>query len=394
MKSTDSHLKTVVSDMDFQGSYKDEYGVVYSKDGSKLLYAQSFGRKPSKKKYLIKPGTKIICDRAFSCWPTSIEIPDSVTHIGNHAFDYCSKVNFDLPESIIYIGDGAFETCVFLNGNFVIPSSVSEIAGNPLPSCIESVECRSPHFKVVNNCLYSQDMKLLIAVIKDVEKNITLPNTVVKIGDSAFKGTKKLETVIIPDSVLQIGNNAFEGNYLKELIIPPSVNQIGENIFGVSCPKTLICESPHFVLEDKTLYTKDKTKIIFCRNSHDSSFLIPDTVTHIESFSFYYSSIKQITIPESVTHIGNHAFEGSSVKELVIPKSVQHIGRAAFCQCDFLSKFSLQKSIAEIDWEIVCERPSEFAFFACPSLNEIHIPDISDEVFSKLRIESPNITRC
>ena len=401
MANTNFHVETTVSKDDLLDSYKDKFGVVYSSDGSKLLYVSSPGWKSSTKKYSIKPGTRIICDRAFKIGTgtsllKTIEIPNSVTHIGKYAFESCSNVNsINLPESIIYIGDGAFENCVNLREPLVIHSNVADIGANPFPSNSSKVECLSPFFELIDNSLYSKDLKLLIAVLEDSEKSITIPNTVVKIGDSAIKWKHKVETVFIPDSVVQIGNNAFMWCSLKNIIIPSSVNQIGENIFGGSYPETLVCESPYFVLENKTLYTKDKTKMIFCKDIYSTSFTIPESVTHIGGYAFYYNSIKQINIPESVTHIGNHAFEGSEgLKELVIPKSVNHIGKSAFRHCDSLTKFTIQKSISEIDWEIICEPKSENAFFDCPSLKEIHIPDISDEVFAKLFTGSSGVRRC
>ncbi|NBI88924.1 leucine-rich repeat domain-containing protein, partial [Lachnospiraceae bacterium] len=42
-------------------------------------------------------------------------------------------------------------------------------------------------------------------------ENITIPNTVTSIGDSAFYNCTSLANVTIPDSVTNIGRNAFSG---------------------------------------------------------------------------------------------------------------------------------------------------------------------------------------
>ena len=68
-------LRTDVTDEDREQAIKDEYGVLYSPDGLRLIKANDH-----LKTYEIKDGTKVICDYAFSwCSPlTSIQLPESV----------------------------------------------------------------------------------------------------------------------------------------------------------------------------------------------------------------------------------------------------------------------------------------------------------------------------
>lgn len=80
-------LNTEVTEEEIENGIEDEFGVTYSKDGRRLLKAT--GKLSSH--YMIKEGTKVICNEAFS-WrssPTSINIPDSVTSIGKSAFSWC-----------------------------------------------------------------------------------------------------------------------------------------------------------------------------------------------------------------------------------------------------------------------------------------------------------------
>ena len=80
-------LSTEVTKEDIKNGIRNEWGVTYSKDGKRLLKASRnlFGH------YMIKEGTKVICNEAFSdCTSlTSINIPDSVTTIGSSAFRSC-----------------------------------------------------------------------------------------------------------------------------------------------------------------------------------------------------------------------------------------------------------------------------------------------------------------
>ena len=83
----DEDLSTKPTEEELKEALVDEWGAKYSKDGRKLL------RVPEKLSgaYLIKEGTRIICDNAFS-WCRSLSdivIPDSVSSIGNGAFNSC-----------------------------------------------------------------------------------------------------------------------------------------------------------------------------------------------------------------------------------------------------------------------------------------------------------------
>ena len=53
--------------------------------------------------------------------------------------------------------------------------------------------------------------------------------------------------------------------------------------------------------------------------------IIPEGITEIGQYAFYDSSIKRITIPASVTHLRTYAFAYSDISEIVIPATVTNI---------------------------------------------------------------------
>ncbi|MDE6669686.1 MAG: leucine-rich repeat protein, partial [Muribaculaceae bacterium] len=87
-------LSTVVKDEDITNGVEDEYGVVYSKDGKRLLKCKNW----KLTEYTIKAGTTIIGDEAFSECETlkSVSIPSSVTAIGANPFIGCHNLQINL----------------------------------------------------------------------------------------------------------------------------------------------------------------------------------------------------------------------------------------------------------------------------------------------------------
>ena len=298
LSQTIEDLSTEITEDELKEAFIDEWGVKYSKDVRKLLKAP----KELRRGYSVKEGTRIICNHAFAdCSLPNIAIPDSVTDIGDYAFEYCCSLsNMVIPNSVTSIGDYAFYGCRSLS-NIVIPDSVTKIGDYTFSVCSSL-------------------------------SKIVIPNSVTKIGDYAFSDCSSLSKIVIPDSVTDIGDYAFAHCSLSNIAIPDSVTAIGYGAFSG-------CRSlSNIVIPDSVTKIGDYA---FSVCSSLSKIAIPDSVTDIGDYAFEYcSSLSNIVIPNSVTSIGAYAFYGCrSLSNIVIPDSVTTIGYGAFSGCSLSYDF-------------------------------------------------------
>ncbi len=161
-----------------------------------------------------------------------------------------------IPEGVKIIGRHSFYNCQSIE-KIEIPRSVDIIGYNPFTNCSRlSLENHSPHFTYENNTLYSTGKSVLIYhSIPDPSDTFIIPETVWKIGRSAFFNCTNLKSVVIPKSITIIDRSAF-GNCknLEQIIIPNSVNTIGEwafmncsNLKEISIPKNASIEAHTFM---------------------------------------------------------------------------------------------------------------------------------------------------
>lgn len=187
---------------------------------------------------------------------------------------------------------------------------------------------------------------------------------------------------------------------LQSITIPNSVTNIEGNPF-VDCEKlvNIECQSNHFVVRDHALYTADMTRIISYLGK-DSTFVIPDTITHIGCGAFSNcKSLQSIIIPNSVIDIATFTFYGCNpIRTINIPPSVTHIGESAFGGMDSLQSVTISDSVTKIDDYAFMRCKSlqtvimpssitqigEYIFFECESLKEIIVPKGTKEKFVKL----------
>lgn len=322
----EEELSTEATKEEIENGVKDEFDVIYSDDGKKLIKMDNFWNRHSIKSYEVKYGTEIICDNAFSCcWMDEISIPETVIAIGDKAFDGCPNLKkITIPKSVICIGYGAFRECGCLE-KVIISDSVEKICGRAFEYC------------------------------KNLQK-IIIPNSVISLGWGAFRGCVNLQEITIPDSIKNVGDAPFFG-----------------------CGKLNKINSSRFIIQEGLLIDNKKNTLIYCFSRTAKNIVIPDIITSIGGHSFAFcSSLEHITIPESVKRIGNAAFDYCrSLKQITIPYSVKRIDSFAFSSCESLLQIDILGPITSI---------GDSTFDGCKSLKQFTIPEsvteIGDNAFS------------
>ena len=203
------YYDTGVSEIDFETSWVDEYGVEYSEDRKRLL---RFNKTEGLFHYEILEGTEIICDGAFCDFDNirgklegrseikSLVIPSTVKAIGEAALACMNCEMLTLPDSVSFIGNHSFAGCYYLK-NIKLSSNIDHIGEGAFWQC------------------------------KKLEK-INITDKLDTIEEYAFAGCESLVSVVIPDGVKSIKEGAFSGCYcLWEITLPQSINFISDNAF-------------------------------------------------------------------------------------------------------------------------------------------------------------------
>ena len=334
-------------------------GNLYTSDRRKLISYLSKGEN-----FIIPDSVTSIGDGAFEdCWSLqSVTIPDSVTSIGDLAFYDCRSLHsVTIPDSVTSIGESAFYRCSSLQ-SVTIPDSVTSIGSSAFESCSSFQSVTIPDSVTsIGESAFEGCSSL---------QSVTIPDSVTSIGDSAFEFCDSLHSVTIPDSVTSIGDDAFhECLSLQSVTIPDSVTSIGDSAFSG-------CSSLQSVTIPDSVTSIGDCAFSFC--SSLQSVTIPDSVTSIGDRAFKdCSSLQSVAIPDSLTSIGDRAFQGcSSLQTVAIPDSVTSIGDRAFQGCSSLQTVAIPDSVTSI---------GDDAFYGCSSLQSVTIPDsvtsIGDSAF-------------
>ena len=179
---------------------------------------------------------------------SSTIIPNTVTSIGNEAFDgRDGLINITIPNSVTSIGHGAFCGCYNLE-RMDIPNSVTTIHDYAFSSCSNMTELNigSGLQQFSTNSFLTCNKLTSITVSEDNPKYDSRDGCNAIIATASNTLVYGCTNTVIPNSVTTIGTRSFYQNYkLRHIDIPASVTQINtyafhtcSNLESITCRAT------------------------------------------------------------------------------------------------------------------------------------------------------------
>lgn len=214
-------------------------------------------------------------------------LPDSVTEIGEMAFEYCQSLEtLSLPRELESLSFSAFSWCKKLE-SVAIPPKLKDILRGTFANCAGL-------------------------------KNLTLSEGVTFAESGAFNcnvfsGVEMaLERVELPRSLTSLADDAFQlRKTFREFIVP--------------------ADHPTFYLQDGGLFTRDGTLVLF-REEKTGTCTIPESVRVIGPSAFLnMTGLEGVNFPAGLETISYGAFaDCENLESVLIPASVTKLWDDAF----------------------------------------------------------------
>lgn len=313
---------------------------------------------------------------------TEITIPETATSIGSTAFMGTKIVSLHIPANVTSLGTQMVESVTtFTTLTFAEGSKLTSIGHR----CFQYSNLTGDI--VLPEGLTSMDT---VAFASTNITSITIPSTLSKVSDNAFKYCDNLETVVLPDNLTAIGSNAFDGcTSLTEINVPNTVTSIGSNAFNnctsatITIDITKLTSIGSYAFKNFTGLTgvidislaTSIGEYAFENCTGITGVNLNSTLTSISKGAFKgCTGITEINLPSTLTSIGDSCFQDcTSITEVTIPDSVTYLGSSSFQGCSNLAEVNISTSSNISNaWVSV--------FRNCTALTSIYVPPMVTEL--------------
>lgn len=189
-------------------------------------------------------------------------------------------------------------------------------------------------------------------------ETVTIPETVVQIGERAFADNLRIKTVRFPQSLKAIGQGAFHScTSLRSVFLPEGLEKIGPAAFSKTAIEEIqipaATELEYHVFSDCNALKR--VTFLSGRTS------IPNGIFHS------CTALTQVLFPLTLKTIGGDAFNRcAALTRVVLPEGTEKIGGSAFENCKALEAVLIPSSVKQIDAR---------AFLGCSKLKQVEMPD-------------------
>ena len=176
-------------------------------------------------------------------------------------------------------------------------------------------------------------------------ESVNIPSGITKIADDAFFNCPKLQYVNLPDSLKTIGVRAFcECKSLESIKLHNGLETIEKLAFGgcqslesIKLPDSLKtievfafanCKGLESIELPANLKTIEMSAFFNCQSLE--SIKLPNDFETIEAMAFCDCiKLRNIELPTTLNKIGDGAFSGTRIRSIIIPSSVTSLGKDA-----------------------------------------------------------------
>lgn len=220
---------------------------------------------------------------------TAVEIPASVTRIGDDAFNGSGITSVTIPASVLTMGDRAFAYCESLTSATVL---CEDLGPEAFASCSSLSQA-------------------------------TIGNGVKTIGSGAFKGATALQEISVTEgsSLEAIGDCAFMGSGIKSADLSNLSNLTAIGMWAFAN----------------------------CENLNDLN--LSGSVKSVGDGAFFYNTgLESVQMPQGITRVGDYLFAGCNAvnNDSVIIEGYKEVGRYAFYNWDQVTRFVVSGSVTSI----------------------------------------------
>jgi len=171
-------------------------------------------------------------------------------------------------------------------------------------------------------------------------ESYTVPNHILKIGDSVFEDCYYLADVDLGTYLRHVGKHPFINTAVEEISLPDSLLEMDGNIAmgTIYGAQVTISDNSHFEYSDDglCLFNKDKTRLYCCQTRAEDTVSLPPTLTEIMPNAFFGCfRLTNLTIPASVISIGSKAFNVTGIwPNVSAPESAARLKSVLFVGTD------------------------------------------------------------